>query len=121
MRDQNMTRRDGVRLGGPALASAGLSAGISAAGSADPVPAKATEYPDFRGKTVVFYTRRRGSTQLLTDPAFAMLAGRLFVTGTPPALGYWTDGLSAAVAWDSVDSYFIFDSAEDYQARMKSL
>ena len=40
MSDQNMTRRDAVRLGGTALAAAGLSAGVSAAGPADPVPAK---------------------------------------------------------------------------------
>lgn len=85
----------------------------------DSTPARGAEYPNFRGKTVLFYTRGR-STQLLTDPAFAMLAGRLFVTGTTPALGYWPDGLSAAVAWDSVDTYYIFDSVEDCQARWKS-
>ena len=93
MSDQNMTRRDAVKLGGTALAAASLSAGATGAGPAEPAPAKALEYPDFRGKTVLFYTSKERGKQLLTDPAFAMLAGRLFVTGIVPALGGWPDGL----------------------------
>jgi hypothetical protein len=119
MSDQNMTRRDAVKLGGGALAAAGLSGAATGAGPAEPAPAKALEYPDFRGKTILFYTCKEGGKQLLTDPTFAMLAGRLFVTGKVPALGSWPDGLSAAVAWDSVDTYYVFDSAEDCQERWK--
>jgi hypothetical protein len=115
MSEQNVTRREAVKLGGAALAAVGLSAGASAVA---PEPAPGVDFPDFRGKTVLLYTCGN-STQLLTDPVFAMQAGRLFLTGRTPALGYWPDGLLAAVAWDSVDRYFIFDSADDCQARWK--
>jgi hypothetical protein len=120
MSDQDMTRRNAVKLAGTTLAAVGLSAGASAAaGPADPVPARGTGYPDFRGKTVVFYTRRKGRSYILSDPVFEMQAGRLFVTGKGPMAGSWADGLTGAVPWESVDGYFVFDSAEDYVARGK--
>jgi hypothetical protein len=121
MSEQNMTRRDAVKLGGVALASVGLPGGASAAGAgatAPAAPASGADYPDFRGKTVAFYTRdSKHNHHFFTDPSFTMLGGRLFVTGTIPALGIWTDGLSSAVAWDLVDSFVVYDSVEDYKVR----
>ncbi len=111
MGDPNITRRDAVKLGGASLAAVGLSGGVSAsARPTDLAAVPATDYPDFRGKTVLIYTTGENTTQLLTEPAFVMQAGRLFLTGRVPALGWWPDGLSAAIAWDSVDKYFVFDS-----------
>src|SRR5262245_33807745 len=75
---------------------------------------RGTDYPDFRGKTVIFFTHRKGFSYVLTDPVVAMQAGRLFVTGTAPMTGSWTDGLSGALAWESVEGYFVYDSVEDY-------
>lgn len=80
----------------------------------------ATDFPDFRGKTVYFYTGDDSKCLLLTNPTIMMLGGRVFLTGTIPSLGYWTDGLSAGVPWDVVERYYIYDSLEDYANRRKS-
>jgi hypothetical protein len=117
MSDQNITRRDAVKLGGATLAGVGLSAGTSAA-PASTSPVSGMGHPDFRGKIVSFYTRR-GGHHLLSDPQFTMLGDRLFVTGTVPVLDHWTDGLTAAVALELVASYIVFDSLEDYLTRCK--
>lgn len=117
MSDQSMTRRDAVKLGGTALASVGLSAGASGA-SAQAAPTPATGYPDFRGKTVAFHIRaKRDNHQLVSDPMFVVQAGRLFVTGAVPTLDHWTDGLPVAFAWDLVQSYYVYESVEDFRSR----
>jgi hypothetical protein len=114
MSDQNMTRRDAVKLGGAALAGAGLPAAASAAGAGAP----AAGFPDFRGKVVAFYTlASKRNHHFFVDPVLVVQGGRLFVTGTIPALGHWTDGQTAAVAWESVEDYLVYDSVEDYKAR----
>jgi hypothetical protein len=33
-----------------------------------------------------------------------------------PAVENWTDGLAAAVAWDAVSSYVVYDSTKAYHA-----
>jgi hypothetical protein len=117
MSDQSMTRRSAVKLGGATLAAVSLPTGASPAHLSS-APTPPASYPDFRGKTVLFYTSNKESGyEILTDPVFTMLNGRLFLTGTIPALGFWTDNLPAAFAWDLVRSYLVFDSVEDYAAR----
>ena len=120
MSDQNMTRRDAVKLGGASLAAVGLSAGAPGARPAEPTPAPATDYPDFRGKTVYCYLSDGDGTRIFTDPVVVNQAGRTFLIGKVPAWGGWTDGLEGAVAWDLVRSYILFDSVEDYLARIKA-
>jgi hypothetical protein len=117
MIDQNLTRREAVKLGGATLAGVGLPAGAS---SAVPAVAMVPAYPDFRGKVVLFYTEK-GESHILSDPQFAVIAGRLFLTGTAPARDHWTDGAASGIAWDLVGSYFAFDSIEDYRARGEQL
>jgi hypothetical protein len=73
--------------------------------------------PDFSGKVVVFYTSSDSYT--LTGPVFEVCGGRLFVTGRSPVIGFWTDGLTGAVAWDVVSSYVVYDSVEAYEAASK--
>ena len=119
MSDQNMTRRSAVKLGGTALAAVGLSAGAGTAVPDPPAPVQVTDNPDFRGKAVYFYGRGGATSQLLIDPVVVMQAGRLFVTGTLPSYGSWGDGLLSAIAWDLVESYLVYNSAEDYFARHK--
>src|SRR5689334_9977658 len=116
MSEQSMTRRSAVKLGGAALAAAGLPAGASAAKA----PAGGTDYPEFRGKLVAFHIRAKRDHHLLSDPVFAVQGGRLFVTGTIPALGFWTDGLPAAFAWDLVEHYYVYESVEDYRSRCET-
>ena len=120
MSDQNMTRRDAVKLSGAALATAGLSAAASPAPAA-PTPSPSANYPDFRGKIVAFYTRAKDRNHhMLSDPVFAMQGGRLFVTGTVAVIGCWTDGMSVGFPWDSVESYYVYESVEDYRARCQT-
>jgi hypothetical protein len=119
MSDQNMTRRDAVKLGGTALAAVGLAAGAQAAIPAEPSSVPGTDYPDFRGKVVLLYTTDKHGSCLLADAVVTMLGGRPFLTGTMPAKGFWTDNLTAAVACDVVKDYLVFDSLEDYTARVE--
>jgi hypothetical protein len=117
MSNQNISRRDAVKLGGAALATAGLAGAAAGAGPAEPAPTTGTQYPNFHGKTVSFQVRAKREHQLLSDPVFEVQGGRLFVTGTCPVLGFWPDGLSAGFAWDLVESYCIYESVEDYRSR----
>jgi hypothetical protein len=56
----------------------------------------------------------------LQDAKIETIAGRLFVTGTVPGphSESWMRGLTAAVAWDSVQYYVLFSSEEDYKSRV---
>jgi len=119
MSDQNMTRREAVKLGGASLAAVGLSAGASGARPVEPAPAPATNHPDFRGKIVYCFLNEGDGTRLFTEPVVENQGGRAFLIGKVPAYGGWTDGLVAAVTWDSVRSYILFDSIEDWLARIK--
>jgi hypothetical protein len=119
MSDQNMTRREAVKIGGASLAGVGLSAGASGVRFVEAAPAPATDYPDFRGKIVYVYLNEGDGTRLFAGPVVENQAGRAFLIGKVPAYGGWTDGLVGAVTWDSVRSYILFDSIEDYLARCK--
>jgi hypothetical protein len=119
MSDQNLTRREAVKLGGATLAGVGFSTGVAPSGGASQLPGQ-MDCPDFRGKVVVFYASEKCYTWPLLDPVFEMRCGRLFVAGKSPDRGKWSDGLSVGVAWDAVASYLIYDSVEDYTARCNS-
>ena len=81
---------------------------------------KQSTFPDFRGK-VVSIVFKGDFGRSLQDPRFEVQAGRLFLVGTTPRSGSskdWVAGLKAAVAWDSVQDYVVFDSPEDWQKRV---
>ena len=81
--------------------------------------------PDFTGKLVLIYVAdapRAIDTGLLLEYAsFKRMDSRLFVVGRASAVAgtEWVSQLPAVVAWDAVVHYLIFDSPEDYLARMK--
>lgn len=78
--------------------------------------------PNFTGKTVSVGLAGEDTTSAIENPRFEMQAGRLFLVGTVPRGGSprnWAAGIPVAVAWDQVQDYMIFDSAEDYRVRLK--
>ena len=81
-------------------------------------------FPDFHGKVVTFYSANVDPECAVTlvTPSFNEQAGRLFVVGkvVPHQPPNWADGLKSAVAWDQVNSYVVFDSLDEYQARVSS-
>ena len=82
--------------------------------------------PDFTGKLVVFYTsnapRAIQDGILLEFASFTEYGGKLFVTGRIPSTDSkgleWVSNLQAAIAWDDVTHFMVFDSREDYINRM---
>ena len=82
--------------------------------------------PDFSGKMVVFYTANApGSIQdgiLLEFISFQDFGGRLFVNGRIPLTDSkgieWESNLKAAIAWEDVTHFVVFDSRDDYIDRM---
>jgi hypothetical protein len=83
--------------------------------------------PDLRGKTLVVWTRSRGSPYpaIIRDCSFAMQAGRLFLTGTkiPSQKTFrdWADGMRLFIGWDAIEEYLAFDTPEAYYSRLQSL
>ncbi len=83
------------------------------------------ELPDFSGKMVVFYTsnapRAVQDGILLEFITFQIYGGRLFVNGRIPLTDNkgmeWESNLKAAIAWDDVTHFVVFDSREDYIER----
>ncbi len=81
-----------------------------------------TKLPDFAGKAVSFVLIGEDNSRLLVDPRFESQAGRLFVIGTSPpgaSKGDWTAGLDEVLAWDRVQEYIVFESADHYFERLK--
>lgn len=77
--------------------------------------------PSFKGKTVSLVLVDEDQSQALHNPKFEVQGKRLFLIGTIPAEGSandWVAGLQGAVAWDRVQEYIVFDSAEDYHERL---
>lgn len=80
--------------------------------------------PDFSGKVVLLYVADAphgiADGVVFEYPEFRTMGGRLFLLGRiPEVLGQeWVAKLQTGVAWDSVTSYVLFDSREDYQKRM---
>jgi hypothetical protein len=78
---------------------------------------KTKSLPDFSGKVVLAYFVG-DSTAILHSPSFQVQGGRLFLVGVVPKGGSpkdWAAGVTVAVAWDSVQDYFVFPSADAYR------
>lgn len=72
-------------------------------------------FPDFSNKVVSFSSDDGALT--LVNPQFEFQAGKLFVTGTIPKDGTnnnWAEGRSAAISWESISDYIIFDSQKQF-------
>jgi len=86
----------------------------------------ASKLPDFGGKLVLFYTANapRGIQDgvLMEFVNFADFNGKLFLTGRIPSVDEagtdWVSNLQAGISWEDVTHYLVFDSREDYLARM---
>jgi hypothetical protein len=76
--------------------------------------------PDFGGKLACIYVSGKSYVRyILQDIAFDMQGGRLFVVGRIPE-DYdmhvpWAKGKPAAIAWDCVDYYIVFESVEQFR------
>jgi hypothetical protein len=82
--------------------------------------------PDFSGKVVALYISNapRGCEDgvVLEYPSFEKRSERIFVCGRIPEVEgqEWVSNLQAAVDWESVVHYLIFNSIEDYRKRVIS-
>jgi hypothetical protein len=83
------------------------------------------ELPDFIGKILVVYTLNPAQAIqngiALEYVELKTFGNRLFIVGRVPDIGTdeWDSNLQTAVAWDAVQSYLIFDSKQDYIARLQ--
>ena len=78
--------------------------------------------PDFSNKVVSVSFAAADDTHAIQHPRWETQGGRLFLVGTIPRGGStrdWVEGIVCAVAWDEVSDYLLFDSAEEYRARLK--
>src|SRR4051795_3411909 len=81
-------------------------------------------FPDFTDKVVVpFLVTGQGPTALV-DARFERQAGKVFLTGrqlkNPRAPG-WMDGATYYVPREQMLFYAVFESEEDYRARLAAL
>ena len=79
-------------------------------------------FPDFSDKIVLIYLMGRSPDDgvLLERAVFEVHGGRAFLTGEfaeGASANDWVAGVRTALAWDTVQQYFMFDSMEDYMAR----
>jgi hypothetical protein len=74
--------------------------------------------PEFGDKLVTIYvTGGGGACNHLQHVTFEVQGGRLFIVGRiPESWGEynWARGKTAAIAWDCVDRYILFDSIDEY-------
>jgi hypothetical protein len=79
--------------------------------------------PDFTGKVVLVYhvgSHDHASSAAVVGSNFELQGGRVFLCGTPApgdSPNDWIVGCRICVAWETVESYIVFDSIEDYTAR----
>jgi hypothetical protein len=82
------------------------------------------DLPDFTGQVVVLYVTNAARPiqdgVVVEYAEFKSMCDRLFITGRVPEIGNdaWVSNLQTAIAWESVQSYLIFRSREDYINRM---
>ena len=75
--------------------------------------------PNFQGKVVAVYIKDNDNPAILENPTFENQGGRLFLVGRYTyEEWFWVHNLPCGVAWDQVECYFVFDSVDDYLARM---
>lgn len=80
------------------------------------------QFPDFSHKIVLVYLMGRPPDDgvLLEHAVFEIQGGRPFIIGDfaeGASANDWVAGVRTALAWDTVQQYFMFDSMEDYMAR----
>ena len=80
------------------------------------------QFPDFSNKIILDYLMGRPPDDgvLLQHAAFEIQGGRPFIIGEfaeGASANDWVAGVITALAWDTVQQYFVFDSMEDYMAR----
>ncbi|HVW37197.1 MAG TPA: hypothetical protein VHB99_07820 [Pirellulales bacterium] len=76
--------------------------------------------PAFDGKLVAVYVRGAQQAKLLEQTGFMEVKGRTFLVGKEvPATMSFSLGTDAHVAWDSVDAFYVFDNAEQYEAALQ--
>jgi hypothetical protein len=80
-------------------------------------------FPDFSGKIVLIYLVNRTDDYnvVLQQARLENHAGKIFIVGEfaeGTTSGDWAAGVETAVSWDNVEQYLLFDSIEDYFARM---
>ena len=78
--------------------------------------------PDFANKLVSASFAGADTTHAIEHARWETQGGRLFLVGTIPRGGStrdWVEGVECAIAWDEVSDYLLFDSVEDYRARLK--
>lgn len=81
------------------------------------------KFPDFSGKCLSISTIDKSYNHDLYDPYFEYQGGRLFILGTVPERGSvsnWASGSLAAVAWDRVSEYIVFNSIEEYTSAINN-
>jgi hypothetical protein len=93
-------------------------------------PAKAEAGPErasvpdegvFDGKLVALSLRGSTQPRLLERATFEQVHGRTFVVGKEVKATFsFPMGTQAHVAWDSVDSFYLFENTEEYEAAVRS-
>jgi len=93
-----------------------------AASAADKGPTRPRD--DFSGKIIVFYQATlTGPPSVLEKVEMRDVGGRVFVMGTRVNTGDKKElgrGCRCALAWDSIEAFDIFDSLEQYRARLSA-
>ena len=79
-------------------------------------------FPDFGTKVLLIYLVDRSPDEsiVLQNASFEIQGGRPFIIGEfaeGASANDWVAGVMTALAWDTVQQYFVFDSMEDYMAR----
>ena len=83
---------------------------------------KKIKHPDFTNKFVSLSVIGEDFTLAMDSPHFELQLDRWFIIGFVPhgvTNGDWTEGAFRAVAWDQVNHYLIFDSADHYRKGLK--
>jgi len=80
--------------------------------------------PDLKGKAVLVYFigRRDQDGTVIQRPSFERQGGRLFLCETVlegTTVNDWILGIKTYVAWEQIEEYLVFDSAEDYHSRVE--
>lgn len=79
--------------------------------------------PNFTGKTLSVILIGDETSHVIVNPRFEMQGGRLFLIGTSPpgaSIRDWLAELEECLAWDRVQEYVVFSSAEEYFKRVKT-
>ena len=81
-----------------------------------------TGLPDFTNKVVSVSIAGEEDARCVDHPKWETQGGRLFLVGTVPhgcSTNDWCGGIASAVAWEAVTDYLVFDSAAQYQERLR--